>query len=262
MKQLVDQLVDEQVSVTSYAVGPRLDTILLGALANHTGGAMVVDGDNISDREAGVFLAAAAHETVLWVRETKLPSEFHRSLSESLPAFAVRSRNHFDRPCQASRPVASCMRPSTRVAIRPRCVGRSKPPRRAKRMRIWLISCETQQKDGGLGLPLVGTAGLAEMRRLVRVEGRALVRLGQQAVATGALDQAETLAAQALKLDSGDPEALAIRDAVVKARKAGPRTTGRDLKLVNFQAGRRSESRLRPAPPRCGTADGDFLEPG
>ncbi len=66
----------------------------------------------------------------------------------------------------------------------------------------------SSQRDGGLGLPLVGSAGLVEMRRLVRVEGRTLVRLGQQAVATGALDQAETLAAQALKLDSGRPRGI------------------------------------------------------
>ena len=245
MQQLVDRLVSQQVSVDSYAVGPRLDNLLLGALANHTGGMLLVDTDDWNATQVGMLLASSVKEPVLWPQHVQLPPSLAEVYPRRLPPL------RFDRDTILIGRGKEA--PTGKVEVTAESSGQ-------KMQMSWQLAAQkssddnayladlaaSSKRDGGLGLPLVGTAGLTEMRRLVRVEGRALVRLGQQAVATGALDQAETLAAQALKLDAGDPEALAIRDAVAKARKAG-REPGPRPEIGEFPSGWRNAA----GPGRC-----------
>ena len=263
MQQLVDRLVSEQISVDSYAIGPRLDNLLLGALANHTGGMLMVDTENWNAKQAGMLLATCVKEPVLWPQQVSLPASMAEVYPRRLPPL------RFDRDTiligRGKQPPSGKVEVTTESNGQKTQMSWQLAPQKPSEDNAYLADLATSsQRDGGLGLPLVGTAGLTEMRRLVRVEGRALVRLGQQAVATGALDQAETLAAQALKLDSGDPEALAIRDAVAKARKAGSRGPGRDLKLVNFQAAGEPIPAPAAAEPSAAAppapANGDFLD--
>ena len=47
---IVDRLTSQHVPVSSYAIGPRVDTQLLACLANQTGGVMAVDGENYTGR--------------------------------------------------------------------------------------------------------------------------------------------------------------------------------------------------------------------
>ena len=71
-RPLFDRLVAERVPVSSYAVGPRVDTQLLACLANQTGGVMAVDGENVTGcasrqlagrRRASARGVAATHRT-------------------------------------------------------------------------------------------------------------------------------------------------------------------------------------------------------
>ena len=63
---VVKALVDRRISFHGYALGSFGDPMLLGALANHTGGTLAVDGEAIDAKAAGLFLSDAAHGAVLW----------------------------------------------------------------------------------------------------------------------------------------------------------------------------------------------------
>src|SRR5262249_39922379 len=49
MTQLVNHLVAARVAVNSYAIGPRYDAVLLGALASNTGGLLAIDREDRVD---------------------------------------------------------------------------------------------------------------------------------------------------------------------------------------------------------------------
>ncbi len=85
MQQLVDRLVGEQVSVDSYAIGPRLDNLLLGALANHTGGMLLVDTDDWNATQVGLLLASSVKEPVLWPQHVQLPTSLADVYPRRLP---------------------------------------------------------------------------------------------------------------------------------------------------------------------------------
>ncbi|HEY5315422.1 MAG TPA: hypothetical protein VIK18_23025, partial [Pirellulales bacterium] len=234
MQQLVDQLVAAQVPVTSYAVGPRLDAILLGALANHTGGVMAVDNENLTAQQVGAFLASAAQAPVVWPQQVKLPAELGEVYPGKLPPL------RFDRDTiligRAMHAPAGTIEASVKAGAQDLPMTWAVQPSKASDDNSYLVDLVNHaRKDGGLGLPLVGNEGLKEVRRMTNVESRSLVRLARQALATGSFDQADKLAAQALKLDVSDPEALAVRNAVAKARTGGVRPAAGELKLVNFQ---------------------------
>ena len=63
---------------------------------------------------------------------------------------------------------------------------------------------EQARVDGGVTLPLVGSASLAEARRWVTSGVRNIDRLARQALASGNLDGAEKLIDEALRQDPND----------------------------------------------------------
>ena len=54
LRPRVDRFVAQHIPVNSYAIGPRVDMQLLGALANQTGGAMAVDGENFTGGKSAI----------------------------------------------------------------------------------------------------------------------------------------------------------------------------------------------------------------
>ena len=85
MEQLVGTLVEARVSVSSLAIGPRLDNELLGALANHTGGRLIVDKDDSNAKQEGRTLADAAHGLVVWPSALELPETFGKVFPRRCP---------------------------------------------------------------------------------------------------------------------------------------------------------------------------------
>ena len=67
-EETVEKLVDARVPVNSYGVGPVVNTAVLGALANRTGGYLVENGANAKD--AGAKLASAATASVFFPEES------------------------------------------------------------------------------------------------------------------------------------------------------------------------------------------------
>ena len=103
--------------------------------------------------------------------------------------------------------------------------------------------------DGGITLPLVGKAGLAELRQEINAGLRELDRLARQALAANNLAGAEQLVTEALRQDPNDAEALAVRSAVAKRRQQT--AVGRHAGGGTSATGRRRHGRRgQPAPCR------------
>jgi tetratricopeptide (TPR) repeat protein len=233
MQQLVDGLVGRHVSVHSYAIGPRWDAQLLGVLANHTGGMMLVDNENINGKQAGALLSECVAGFVAWPTKTTLPAAITEVFPKKFPPL------RFDRDTV----LVGVGNPAGQVAIQVEATIQGKSVALS-----WNVNAvaaaddhsylpkliDMVRKDGGVTMPTVGSSGLAEMRRLVNVEAYSLLQLGKQAVAVGSYDQAEKLVNEALRLDPTSGEAKAMQFAVLTARKEG-KFTGDHLKMVKFQ---------------------------
>lgn len=234
MQQLIDGLVERHVSVLSYAIGPRCDTQLLGVAANHTGGMMLIDNENINGKQAGALLSEVANGFVAWPTKTTLPAAITEIYPKKFPPL------RFDRDTV----LVGVGKPEGNVAVKVEATLLGKPVEFT-----WNINAvaaaddhsylpkliSNVRKDGGITLPTVGSAGLAEMRRLVNAEAYSLLQLGKQAVAVGSFDEADKLVNEALRLDPNNGEAKAIRFAVMSARKEGKAGGTHDLKMVRFQ---------------------------
>ncbi len=85
MQQGIDQLVAKQISVNSFAVGPRVDAQLLGVLANHTGGMLLVDSENLNGKQFGGYLAESAMGAVVWPTKVSLPDSVTEFYPKQFP---------------------------------------------------------------------------------------------------------------------------------------------------------------------------------
>ena len=227
LKQIVQQLVDKQIAVTSYSIGPRCDTGLLAALANQTGGLLVVDHDGATVKQVAAFLAGAAEGVVVWPTKAKLPKQFAAVLPANVPP--LRS----DRETILIGILAQgADTKSIDVAIAGKACG--------KEVDLgWTIAggasnedfsflpdlVESAKGNGGVGLATVGMAGLLESRRMIHAAVEEIARLGSQAAATGNTDAAERLANEALRRDPKDPTARTIRKVVEQQRMVKPATS-------------------------------------
>ncbi len=98
--KLTDQLVEQQIPVFSYGLVGRASMAwavhpLAAALANYTGGTIVLDDGSIDPKEAGIFLAASARGPVAWPDATTWPKIIRRSLSAPPDSAARRPRGNW-----------------------------------------------------------------------------------------------------------------------------------------------------------------------
>ncbi|HEX4129628.1 MAG TPA: hypothetical protein VHZ24_06265 [Pirellulales bacterium] len=261
MHELVDRLIERRVAVSAYAVGPRLDAMLLGALASDTGGLLAVDNNDLTARQVGLFLIGAATGPVAWPLETKADE----SLGTTYPHRVAPLR--FDRETivlgRSPQPPSGQLHVTAEVGGQPvdmTWTVTSKPSDVDNAYLGELV--QLASRDDAVSLPLVGTPGLRELRTMVGMRAQALARLGQQAVATGHTQQAQQLAAEALRWDAANSDAIAVDQA---ARRANPQPAGgsRDLRLINFQeaaAGGAAAPAGEELPAAAaGPAEGSFL---
>ncbi|MBI3466069.1 MAG: VWA domain-containing protein, partial [Planctomycetes bacterium] len=231
---LVSGLVEKQVPVTGYAIGPRVDNLLLASVANHTGGMLLVDRADLAVEHAASFLAKAAHEQVVW----PTAAEFPAALSEVFPSTVPPLRRDRDTVLigkgTLSEPAE--VKLSALVAGKPVELSWAVSPSPSNDDHAYLAPLvETARAAGPAStLPTLGTAGLREARRVLNQGADNLTVLGEQAIAAGNLDQAEHLAGGALQVDPTNPEALAVRRAVTNARN-GQGPAAAELRLTRAQ---------------------------
>ena len=201
-----------------------------------------------SAAEAGRQLAAAAAATVVWpTAAVKWPAEVGEVIPKTLP------------PLRSDRDTVliGTLKGKEPLRIEASVDG----PGGVKKL-SWTAAPGKSMEDNNY-LPALVDAG-ADRRRLGHAPGGLGEpgggaaadpsgrpddgQLAQQAIASGNLDGAERLAEEALRRDPGDPEALAVKGAVAKARQRRRGEEGRRLPTAASQ--RAGGRRRRPEPGR------------
>ncbi len=213
--KLTQKLVAAKVPVTSYVIGARVDRQLPGALAAQTGGAVVLDTDTLTGAEAGRQLAAAANATVVWPTAVTWPAEMTQVLPKQLPPLRG------DRETVAIGSFKGKGPFKVEVTAEGQKLGFTATPGASDDSNSYLAQLVERAKvDGGITLPLVGAASLADARQTIGAGVRDLAKLAQEALAANNLTSAEQIVTEALRLDPNDTNAQAIKGAIEK-RKAG-----------------------------------------
>ena len=217
-RQLLEMLVREQVSVSSFALGPQLDVQLLAALANHTGGTVAVDNDEISPQQAGLGLSRAVRATVCWPQQVKKPAAFTKVLPVRIPPFRS------DRDTI----LIGQMKRTSNVALAIKVIADGK-----SQILRWSVPVEKTHDDfsflpqlvreaqpsGGVALPTVGSVGLREVARMITSTADELLKVAKRSLSNGDLEGARRVADAVLRRDPNHPEAQLVKKAIAKQKK-------------------------------------------
>lgn len=207
---IIRRLVRNQISVSSFAIGPDRNMELLAILANHTGGNLVIDSDLKNSAEsAATSLAETVHGSVFWPQE----ATFTDSVVETFP-------NAFP-PLREDRDsiVVGTVVGSGDLEVK--VTGKLNGRRAEKRFEIRPEVSNNQysflpkmvrdaRKDGGLSLPTAGSSGLIEYARVLGFRANAIAGLGEQALKEGNLVNAQRLAAAAMIVDPENKSARVL----------------------------------------------------
>lgn len=206
----IKHLVEERVSVLSFAIGPNRDVAHLAALANQTGGAIVLDDtDPESALTAGLLIAKAVHASVFWPTQVALPT----AIQETFPAELPPLRSDRDtivigklQPARKIELTAAGDCNSTDMTLS-WTITDSKPNIDLAYLPTLI---DAHRASRGQTLPTLGTVGLREAGRVIVAQAEQLTNLGRQALASGDATGAKTLANLALKSDPANSAARAV----------------------------------------------------
>jgi len=222
---IVNSLVEAKMPVNSFAVGPRLDMQLLGALAGRTGGVMV-EQDNAAAAKAGEMMAAAADAVVYWPKSAELPKD---RLAEVFPKQLPPLRSDRDSVVvgviEGDGPVT--VKATLETAAGSKEMTWSIVPGKSSPGNKYLARLvDLARADEGLSLPIIGSDSLELARTAGNIALINLEALAGEALATGNLDGAKRLADEVLRRDPKNKQALAIKTKVDEKAAEG------DLNLV------------------------------
>ncbi len=248
-RPLAAQLRDARAPLLSYAVGPRIDANLLGALAAQTGGNVFGVGAERPAAEIGRELAAAATAPVLWPTGAVWPEAFAEAFPPEPPPLRTDRENLVIGTLRSADPVELSITaegPTGPVALSWRVEPGASQPDYAFLSELVAAARPT----GGAHLPLLGAESLAHARDAVAGGSRSLLNLARQSFAAGSIDHAEKLLDEVLRRDPDDPEAQALQRAIARQRAGEPAPD----EAVAGPA--------QPLPPPGGAADLNLVGPG
>ncbi|MCA9231331.1 MAG: VWA domain-containing protein, partial [Planctomycetales bacterium] len=231
LADVVGKLRESRVSVTSLAVGPRVDAQLLAVLANHTGGNLYVqpemvwqdDQAGISDERAqeenlrnaqvaGKHLADWTRATVFWPRKVNFATE----LGQTFPAVVPPLRTDRDTIILGSTtdelPAAIDVNLDAEAYSGGVQLSWTAEPEASQDDHAFLTQViDIAESDAGMSLPTVGSAGLMETARLVGAQMDQLTRLAERAVSAGDREAAQRIAQNVLRADPGNAQARTVQ---------------------------------------------------
>ena len=210
---ILDTLVEERISISSFAIGPQRDVQLLGVLANKTGGIIRVDRDDqATSRVSGAELADGISIPVLWTVDAKLPEGMTSVFKQQVPPL---------RPDRETVVIGTMnARDAQQISISAEVQGEVvdmqwdvKPADSNHDYSFLPHLVSIAENNGGAVLPTVGIAGLEETRLAIQREANQLVKAGTVALQQGDVNGAKKVAGKVLEQDPGNPEAEAILSA-------------------------------------------------
>ncbi len=249
---LIDRLVKDRIAIHSFAIGPAQNSAVLAALANQTGGVVVLDGEKIAGPEAGAQLTHAIHEPIVWPTERLLPA----SLTEVYPAHMPPLRLDRDTILvgKGTTDGDSSVEIKGEAAGKPIDMKWTVKAAKSDDGNAYLVQLvDFAKADGGYSLPTIGSEGLAEARRLLNLGASTLAQLGRQAAAAGNVEQAKQFVNEAIRRDPNDPTALVLKSSLDDGAAGGGKVqlTAAESPVSNNGA--------PPTPGDASPRDGDLL---
>lgn len=238
LRQLVADLRDKRVSISSFIVGLESNAQLMAALANQTGGVVVLDrpADDVA-AFSGRTLAASIQSSVFWPGKMSLPSHVSGVFPTDMPPVRTDRdtvligtlTNHS--PVDVELNGITSGKPVT-------WTWNARPEKSSDDFAFLPKLVELARADQGLSLPTAGSTALRQAAYVTMNSAQQLANLGNEVLATGNFVSAVRVADAALARDPGNPEAVAIRDAANKGLAAAkaPATTEPELKLTGLSA--------------------------
>ncbi|HBE69412.1 MAG TPA: hypothetical protein DDW52_14800, partial [Planctomycetaceae bacterium] len=225
-RKLIGSLVDAQISVSTFAIGPTVDYSSVAAIANHTGGIVLVDSQiSESLQSVGRFLGHSTTVPVLWVESAEFPNAIASSFPSEFPPLRL------DRDSVVVGELTAGSAKGA-VAIEAKCANQSISLRidveaEASNPDLgFLVSVvEQSKKDSGFSLPALGSHGLRVVSFMLADTAAEMVKSGRFALQVGDNAAAIEIAEAALKKDPNNEDAQALlraaQDEEVTAVPAG-----------------------------------------
>jgi tetratricopeptide (TPR) repeat protein len=216
-----EKLRAKRIAVSSIGIGDQVNWPCLAAVANATGGMLLVPAAGVSARDAGARMGSLAIGPVLWpedvVLSAKTPAANYRGLPGRLP------------PLRADRDsilLVGGQLEDGRLDLTLESPAEGHAKRQAT---VQIPQSEPRQENAYLGelfrnafpnngafLPLLGREGLDLARTTLHGEAATLAALARQAEATGAHESALRLAVAALRRDPDNVEAGLVHAVAAK----------------------------------------------
>ncbi|HYO24410.1 MAG TPA: VWA domain-containing protein, partial [Lacipirellulaceae bacterium] len=242
LRPLVDRLRATRTPVSSYAIGPEVDGQILAVLANQTGGNLyAAEALTWADDAAGVTVERADSENAraaaavgkhlsAWTRvavEWPVAAQLPDALGQTYPSPVPPLRADRDTVIvgRTSAPLSGAVNLQITVAGgegQSRELSWQVAPEAASQDNAFLGELvDAAARDGGLTLPTVGTAGLAEAARLAGARADQLAMLAERAVASGDRASAARIANAVLRTDPGNVQARTVQAVIEAPAPAG-----------------------------------------
>jgi Mg-chelatase subunit ChlD len=221
---LMQDLVDRHVPVSSWAVGPNRDPLVLAAIANRTGGALFIDTDENTAQQAGAALAQSVRATVYWPVDTKMSSGLAEVYPRSLPPL----RSDRDTILVGMLKDRQPQEITAATEVNGKQVSATwkiAPEAASPDFNFLPQLVELARRDDGATLPTPGSLALQGIARSITNSADGLVALGGQALNSGDVAGARTAAQEAIARDPGNPQAVALNNVASEPR------TGRSSSL-------------------------------
>jgi tetratricopeptide (TPR) repeat protein len=224
-----EALRSRRISWCSVGIGPQVNWPCLAALANATGGMLVVPDETLPPRDAGRRMGGFAVEPVWWPEQASFFAPGAETQLLTLPTRLPPLRRDRDSvvlveaavggarlemalvPSQAE-PMADG---AANVPVSP--FSTEIPPSTPRADNAYLEELvRNAAPTGGVFLPTLGREGLDIARTLIRGEAGALAELSERAESAGAHGSALRLATAALRRDPDNVEASVVRSVAAK----------------------------------------------
>ncbi len=223
-RRVLTTLKNRRISVSAVGIGPSVNWPCLAAIANATGGMLIVPDGTISPSDAGSRMAAAAVQSVAWPEDVVLSADVPDARLRMLPGSLPPLRSDRDSVVIVEGPLQGARLDFVLEAATDQ--GRGMRPLQAEVAipaaapipeNAYVEELYRNARDSdGVYLPTLGREGLDLARNVIRNEATALVKMARQAEASGAHGSAMRLAYASLRKDPDNVDAWVMFTAAQK----------------------------------------------
>ncbi|MBU6277298.1 MAG: hypothetical protein KGQ61_11730 [Planctomycetes bacterium] len=228
-RRMLDGLRGRRISFSALGIGADVNWTCLAAIANATGGMLLVPEGATSPADAGARMAGLAAAPVTWPEDTLLSTNAADARVKLLPGDAPPLRGDRDSVLIAVGPLTDARLefavevPSGKGLVQKQ-VTLALPDAESRSDNAFLEELARNAFDSaGIFLPTLGREGLDAARGVIRGEAATLATMSRQAERSGAHGSALRLAFAALRRDPDNAEAAVVFTAAQKSIADGMR---------------------------------------